>query len=728
MSQANAFSLDKTPDGIAVVTFDLQGESVNKLSSSIGNELAGIMDEIERDKSLRAVILRSGKPDCFIVGADVFELDTLQTERQALELIERGHKMMDRLADFTLPVVAAIHGPALGGGLEVALACDWRVCSDDPATVLGTPEVKLGLLPAAGGTQRLPRLVGLQEALDILLTGKNVYPRKAKKIGLVDEVVFVADLMKAARKAAIALADGSLKPDRPAEHSLLEAFTSLDTYLNPKKLAGTLLESNPLGHNLIFDQAKKQVLRKSRGLYPAPIEIIECVRTGLKEGMKAGLEAERKAFARLVPGSVSKNLRSIFFATTALKKEKWVDAKPEPVQVVGVLGGGLMGSGIASVLVDKGNWVRVKDVSSDMLKKTQKYAWDIFGEKVEKKAITRAEAEERMTRLTTATDYSGFRTADLVIEAVFEDLALKHRVIREAEAAMHEEAILASNTSSIPIGELAAASVRPEQFVGMHFFSPVEKMPLIEVIVTPKTADWVTATAVEVGKRMGKTVIVVRDGAGFYTSRVLGPYVREAAYLLMDGARIEEVDEAAMDLGFPVGPITLLDEVGIDVASKIIPILHKAFGERFAPMASMEKLIADKRYGKKNKRGFYLYEGRKRGAPKQVDESVYALFPEVKQRSLPKAEMQQRLMMGFCNEAALCLEEGILYSPRDGDIGAIFGLGFPPQTGGPFRYMDALGIGEVVRQLEALQQRHGVRFQPARSLIDRVKSGKRYHG
>jgi 3-hydroxyacyl-CoA dehydrogenase/enoyl-CoA hydratase/3-hydroxybutyryl-CoA epimerase len=728
MTQGNAFSLEKGPDGVAVVTFDLQGESVNKLNSSILGELASIVDEIERDKGLKAVVLRSGKPDSFIVGADVFELDKLQTEKQTLELMERGHKMLDRLADFPLPVVAAIHGPALGGGLEVALTCDYRICTDDPATVLGQPEVKLGLLPAGGGTQRLPRLIGLQEALDIMLTGKNVYPRKARKIGLVDEVVFAADLMQAARRAALSLADGSLKPDRPGEHSPLGALAHLDTYLNPKKLAGALLESNPLGHNLIFDQAKKQVLKKTRGLYPAPIEIIECVRTGLKEGMKAGLEAERKAFARLVPGSVSKALRSIFFATTALKKEKWVEAKPEPAEVVGVLGGGLMGSGIAAVLAEKGTWVRVKDVGPDVLKKTQKYAWDVFREKVDKKAMSKAEAEERMTRLTTTSDYSGFRTVDLVIEAVFEDLELKHRVIREAEAAMHEEAVFASNTSSIPIGELAAASVRPEQFIGMHFFSPVEKMPLLEVIVTPKTADWVTATAVAAGKRMGKTVIVVRDGAGFYTSRVLGPYVREAAYLLMDGARIEELDEAAMDLGFPVGPVTLLDEVGIDVAHKIIPILHKAFGERFAPMPAMEKLIADGRYGKKNKRGFYLYEGRKRGAPKQVDESVYRLFPEVKQRSVPKAEMQQRLMLGLCNEAALCLEEGILYSPRDGDIGAVFGLGFPPQTGGPFRHLDALGAAEAVRQLEALQQKHGMRFQPARSLVEMARSGKRYHG
>jgi 3-hydroxyacyl-CoA dehydrogenase / enoyl-CoA hydratase / 3-hydroxybutyryl-CoA epimerase len=725
MTQAN-FTLEKGEDGVAVITFDLQGESVNKLSSHIAGELAGLVDEVERDASVKAVVFKSGKPDVFIVGADVFELDRLETEQQALEFIERAHKMLDRLANFKLPVVAAIHGPCLGGGLEVALAADWRICSDAPETVLGLPEVKLGLLPGAGGTQRLPRLIGLAEALDIMLTGKNVYPRKAKKLGLVDELVHPADLLTAARRAALGLASDTLKADRPAQHSALETFTSVSTLFNPRKLAGALLDSNPLGHNVVFDQAKKQVLKKSRGLYPSPLEIIEVVKVGLRDGLKAGLEAERKAFARLAPGPVSRQLRNIFFATTALKKEKWVDAKPEKVEIVGVLGGGLMGSGVAAVLTDKDKWVRVKDVSHEALKKTQKYVYDFVQGKVQKRAISKADGEFRMDHLTVTTDYAGLRTADIVIEAVFEDLELKHRVIREAEADLREDAIFASNTSSIPIAELAAASARPENFIGMHFFSPVEKMPLVEVIVTPQTAEWVTATTVDLAKQMGKTVIVVRDGAGFYTSRVLGPYVREAAFLLTDGAKIEEVDAAAMDLGFPVGPITLLDEVGIDVAYKIIPILHKAFGDRFASMPAMEKLIADKRYGRKNKRGFYLYEGQKKGK-KQVDPSVYKLFPEVQQKTLPKTQMQQRMMLSFCNEAAMCLEDGILYSARDGDIGAIFGLGFPPQTGGPFRYMDSIGVGEVVRQLEALEQKHGVRFKPAQLLVDMAKENKRFH-
>ncbi len=721
MSQDKAFVLE-IKDGIAVITFDMPDESVNKLNSSLMKELEEVLEEIEGNTNLKGVIFRSGKPNVFIVGADVFELDKITREQEALELLQDAHQLMNRLASSRIPVVAAIHGTCLGGGLEVALSCSYRICTDSPKTILGLPEVKLGLLPAAGGTQRLPRLVGLQAALDIMLTGRNVYPRSAKKMGLVDEVVYEHDLMLAARKAVRALASGKLKPDRPAQHGVLETFTSIGTYLDPKKLTGALLESNVLGQNVVFDQAKKMVLRKSRGLYPAPLELIECVRIGLRDGLDAGLQAERKAFARLVTGKVSKQLRNIFFATTELKKQSWGDAKPEKAEMFGLLGGGLMGSGIATVLVDKGHWVRVKDVSYEALKKTQKYVYDVFSKKVGK-ALTRVDAEYRLDHLSVGTDYRGFENLDMVIEAVFEDLDLKHHIIRQCEERMREDAIFATNTSSIPISKLASVSQRPEQFIGMHFFSPVEKMPLLEVIVTEKTADWVTATAVDVGRRMGKFVIVVRDGTGFYTSRILGPYIREAANLMMDGAWIEEIDRAAKDLGYPVGPVTLLDEVGIDVAYKIGPVMYEAFGERFKPLQAMERLIADQRYGRKNKRGFYTYDGKK----KRVDQSVYKLFPEVEQRSLPKAQIQQRLILGLCNEAAMCLEEGILFSPRDGDIGAIMGLGFPPLTGGPFRYMDSLGAAEIVRQLEGLVQKHGARFTPAKLLLDMAREGKLFY-
>jgi 3-hydroxyacyl-CoA dehydrogenase / enoyl-CoA hydratase / 3-hydroxybutyryl-CoA epimerase len=400
--------------------------------------------------------------------------------------------------------------------------------------------------------------------------------------------------------------------------------------------------------------------------------------------------------------------------------------KPREVKKVGVLGGGLMGGGIAYVSAAlQGVPVRVKDKDDAGVGRALKQVQGIFDERVKKRSLTWREAAAMMALVTGGTGYEGFKNVDLVIEAVFEDLALKHRIMGEVEAVTREDCIFASNTSSIPITELARGSQRPAQVIGMHYFSPVNKMPLLEIITHPGTADWVTATCVEVGKKQGKTVIVVNDGPGFYTSRILAPYMNEAAHLLADGADIAALDKALVEFGFPVGPITLLDEVGIDVAQKVGPLMESAFGKRMAAPRALEKVVAEGRLGRKNKKGFYTYDGKKK---KEVDVSVYELLPHGRNRkSLDSREMAERCTLQMVNEAVRCLGEGILRSARDGDVGAIFGLGFPPFLGGPFRYADSLGPAELLRRLEHYQDKYGERFTPAPYLLDMVKAGKTFY-
>lgn len=720
------FTFQKQQDGLGIITFDLPGEPVNKLSSWIIADLKEILELIYNDAEVKAIVLISGKADNFIVGADLKELGNLTTEKEAKDLVLAGQKILNEIEVLKRPVVAAIHGPALGGGLEVALACHYRVCTNDPKTVLALPEVQLGLIPAAGGTQRLPRLIGLQKALDMLLTGKNIRPKQALKMGLVDDVVFPPDLLIAASKAARGLADKSLKISRPAETSVISLITDVRTFSNPEKLINWALESNIAGRQLVYEGAKKQVLKKTEGLYPAPFKIIRATQIGLDSGIKSGMKTEAEAFGMLAMGEVSKQLRNIFFATTNLKKKDWGiirDVTPSQVEYAGIVGGGFMGAGIATVLAQKGIQARIKDLDEQRLGQAYRYIHRVLHKGVRKGFMSPAEYERKIGAVTVTTNNSGFRSAQCIIEAVFEDIELKHRVIREMEDIVPDNCIIASNTSSIPIAELAKVSKRPGNVIGMHFFSPVEKMPLLEVIVTEKTSPQTIATCVSLGRKLGKTVIVVRDGTGFYTSRILAPYAREAAFLLMDGARIETIDKAARLLGFPVGPLALLDEIGIDVVHKVGPIMHRAFGERFAPIPALDRFIEDKRLGRKNKRGFYNYSSRE----KIPDDSVYSLFPEIEQTKFSIQLIQDRLLYSFLNEAAFCLQDNILFDVEDGDIGAIFGLGFPPLSGGPFRKMDFLGISAVVARMNGLADSYGLRFQPADILLEMEKKNKTFY-
>ena len=723
--ERRVLGIEQRPDGVAVVRMDVPGETMNTLQGNFAAEFAQVFDDLDKSSEVRAVVFTSGKPDSFIAGADIRMIQAVKSAAEAAELSRTGQRAMARVASFRVPVVAAIHGACLGGGLETALACHARIASDDKKTKLGLPEVQLGLLPAAAGTQRLPRLVGVRAALDLMLTGRQIDGRRAKSMGLVDDVVPAPVLLEVACRHALSLAERG-KPEPRG----LQRFAA---FFGKRELAQLALAENPLGRKVVFDQARKQLLSKTRGNYPAAERILDVGRAGFEAGFEAGLEAEALAFGELAISPEASQLMNIFTATVELKKDRGVDdahVESKAVHKVGVLGAGLMGAGIAYVTTHLAKTpVRLKDRDDQGLAAGMKYVAGILDERVKKKRMTRMERDRLLSQVTPTADYSGFHDAQVVIEAVFEDLALKHQMVKHIEAHGHPKAIFASNTSSLPIGQIAAGAAHPERVIGMHYFSPVHKMPLLEIIVTPRTAPWVTATCVELGKKQGKTVIVVNDGVGFYTSRILAPYMNEAAWLLSEGVPVEELDAALMDWGYPVGPVTLLDEVGIDVGEKVGKIMLGAFGDRMSPPPGMEKLVAEQRFGRKNARGFYLYGDTKKTKKKRVDQSVYAVLGVTpKPGATPKHEIAERCALAMVNEAALCFGEGILRSARDGDIGAIFGLGFPPFRGGPFRYVDAVGALDIVRRLERYEKQHGKRFAPAPVLVEMAQVGGTFHG
>ncbi|KPD22267.1 MULTISPECIES: fatty acid oxidation complex subunit alpha FadJ [Idiomarina] len=703
MSQDKAFTMEVRDDGVAVVTIDVPGESMNTLKDSFAEEVGSLMNRLESDDSVKGVVFISGKPGSFIAGADINMIDGCENAVDAESLARKGQAMFDRIEQLNVPVVAAINGACLGGGLELAMACHVRICTDNSKTALGLPEVKLGLLPGSGGTQRLPELVGVQQGLTMILTGKELRAKQAKKAGLVAEVVPQSILLDVAVEHALKRKPKSTKP--------------------PLKGMSKVLEATRFGRDIIFKKAGEQAQKKAHGNYPAIDKIIQTVREGVERGREAGLDKEARSFGELAMTPESYQLRQIFFATTEMKKETGADGvEPDPVKRVGVLGGGLMGGGIAYVTAAKaGIPARIKDISEDGISNALHYSYERLNKKVKRRHMRRAELEKTMLMLSGSLDYSGFERTDVVIEAVFEDLNLKQKMVADVEEHAAESTIFATNTSSLPITQIAATAKRPEQVIGLHYFSPVDKMPLAEIITHSGTSDKTIATTVSLAKKQGKTPIVVKDGAGFYVNRILAPYMNEAARLLLAGEPIEHLDKTLVKFGFPVGPITLLDEVGIDVAAKVAPVLVKELGDRFEAPDAFEKLIDDDRKGKKNQKGFYQYGKGVKGKP--VDTSVYSLLDIDPKQSKSADEIIDICLLPMLNEAAYCLQEEIIRSPRDGDIGAIFGIGFPPFLGGPFRYMDSQGLETIVNKLEKLASERGERYTPAPLLKQMVENG-----
>jgi len=701
--------------GVGVVWVDVPGQKVNTLSVRLMPQFETAFEAARADASLRALVVASGKKVGFIAGADIDDLNEVTTAEEGARLSRQGQAAMDRIAALGVPTVAAIHGDCLGGGLELALACTARVCSDHNKTKLATPEVMLGLLPGAGGTVRLPELIGLANALDMMLTGRNIRPRKALKTGLVDRVVPPNQLLRVARDVAhdLALGKPASKPKKTAVQDEVQEV---------------LLERNIIGRRVVLHEARKKVMKQTHGLYPAPLKILDVV-------AKGGFEAEAEGFGELLITDESRSLRHVFHCITTLKKidgpgTEDVDARP--LHHIGMLGAGLMGAGIASVLADKGLSVRLKDIDRGALTRAFGYASKVFKKASRRKIYNRAGVDQRMNRISGSLDWSGMAHAEVIIEAVLEKLELKQQMVAEIENRTRADAIFATNTSSLPIGDIAAKAKHPERVIGMHFFSPVEKMPLVEIIVTDKTDPVVTKTTAAVARKMGKHVIVVKDCAGFYTTRVLAPYMVEATFLAIEGNPIEAIDEAAIRMGFPVGPITLMDEVGIDVGQKVLGTMKEHYsGHMEFPPDTIDGFIGEGRLGRKASKGFYVYEDGKsktvRGH-KVVDEAVYGYLPNGANTKAPNYdEMGERLLLALVNEAIRCREEGILFDCESGDLGAIMGIGFPPMLGGPFFYADRHGARNIAARMRALELRYGKRFEPAGMLVDLADSGATFY-
>ncbi|WP_313653834.1 fatty acid oxidation complex subunit alpha FadJ [Pantoea sp.] len=696
--EQKAFHLTMRGDHVGIITIDVPGEKMNTLKAEFAAEITAIIAEARRDPQLAGLVLISGKADNFIAGADISMIDRCQSAQEAEALAKQGQEVMAALDALPFPVVAAIHGACLGGGLELALACDARICSLDDKTRIGLPEVQLGLLPGSGGTQRLPRLIGVRQALPLILTGKSVRAKQARKLGIVDDAV--------PRSILLETAIARVKKGKVSGRTL--------------PLRDRLLQG-PAGRQALFTLAARQTAAKTQGNYPAAQRIIDVVRTGLAQGSRAGHDAEARAFGELAMTPESAALRGIFFATTAMKKERGGEAEPASVSRVAVLGGGLMGGGIASVTaIHAGLPVRIKDISLEGVNHALKTSWELLSKKVRRRQLTPAQRQQQMARITGSIDYQGFSRRDVVIEAVFEDLALKQQMVRDVEAHCQPHTLFASNTSSLSIAEIAAGAQRPENVIGLHYFSPVEKMPLVEVIPHLNTSTATLVTTVALARSQGKTPIVVADKPGFYVNRILTPYINEAMHCLLEGEPIDHIDRALVKAGFPVGPLQLLDEVGIDVGSKISPILAQAYGERFAAPAAFAAVLKDGRKGRKNRKGFYRYD-QPRWQRKKTDASLYALLKVTPQARQSEAEIAERCMMMMLNEAARCLDEQVIGSARDGDIGAVFGIGFPPFLGGPFHYIDRLGAADVVNRLTRLTQRYGERFTPCDALIEAAR-------
>ncbi len=700
-------------DDVAWIHLDDPDKNVNTLSIRYFDWFEQQIDRLARDP-VRGLILISDKPGYFIVGADIEELRAFQNPQEVHAMVMRGHALVGRFADLPFPVVAAIDGACLGGGLELSLACDFRVATNAPHTKLGVPEVQLGLYPGLGGTQRLPRLIGVPDALDMILTGKQVPAKKAKKLGLIDAICAPQVLRQAALELVSWGKPGSKRYRGPSRKAIKGGLG---------KRAAHLLARTPGARRLVYDKARETVLAKSGGHYPAPLKAIEVVREGIGLPLNKALEVEAAGFSDLVVTDVAKGLISIFFTKNDVDGRSAVLAKAaRPVDRIGVLGAGFMGSGVAQLLSSKGYEVLLKDRDHEALGRGLRHCNDLFGKLAKRRRITPVERKLAMSRILPRVDYQGFGRVPIVIEAVFEDVGIKHQVIREVEEAGSDDLIFASNTSTIPISRLAEASKRPENMIGMHFFSPVHKMPLIEIIKTAQTSDEAVATTVEVGRRMGKTIIVVNDGPGFFTSRVLGPFINEALWCLSQGASVEQIDRVLTGWGWPVGPIALLDEVGLDIANHAGQVISEYAGDRADTSPIFQKMIDSERLGRKSKRGFYDY----RQTPKKVDASMYETIGW-EPAEIDNLEIIERTWMQMLNETARCIEDGIIENPYDIDIGVIFGFGFPPFRGGILREADKQGIDYVVARLEDYAEAYGERLAPAQLLRDMANKGETFH-
>lgn len=719
------------------LVFDLPGEKVNKLSKKVMEDFNQLLPELEslgKQGKIEALVLMSGKKGNFCAGADLEMVQTVKNPKEAEELSRTGQKMADRWEDLPFPTIAVIDGAALGGGCELALACSAIVMSNDPTVKLGLPECLLGLIPGMGGCIRLPGKVGLATAFDLILAGKTLNGERAYKAGLIEACIpkenFEEFALKWVKQNVKAIQSGKRLAKEPKLGGMGGAL-------------GSLMEKT-MAKNIVFKKAREGVLSKTKGHYPAPLEVIEVMQTaGVSYGEKlrgkqrdAAMALEAKGFGKMACTEVSKNLIRLFFMTEGVKKSKGIlggDAKTvreKSVRSGAVLGAGVMGGGISQLFADRQIPTRMKDLNQKALALGVQAASKLFAKQVQRKRMTSRQMLQKLNLIAPTEDYSGFDHVDVVVEAIVENIDIKMKVLQELESHVAAESVIASNTSSLSISKMQTALKNPGRFVGMHFFNPVNKMPLIEVIRGEKSTDEAVSTIYQLSKKLGKTPIVVKDSPGFLVNRLLLPYLNESVYLLLDGVPVEEIDRVFLEFGMPMGPMELIDEVGVDVGEKVSHILYDAFGKRMEPAPVHGKIVKSGRLGKKSGQGIYRYEGPKK--EKQLDPKIYELIGATpKTKSDPKAlkdeEILDRCILPMINEAARCLEEGVVGTAAEVDLGMIMGTGFPPFRGGLLQYADTVGLKTLVEKLRKYEARFGARYEPAPALLKRMESGQKFY-
>jgi len=698
-------------EGIALITLDAREESVNVLNGDFLGELEEAARALRSEKEVQAAVVSSAKEKGFIAGADIHEIEGVENAAEGAALARKGQQIFALWNALPFPVVAAIHGHCLGGGTEFALACHYRIAAED-ATV-GLPEVKLGILPGFGGTQRLPRLISIEKTLGIILTGRTVKAGEAERIGLVDRLVPADGLRHEATVLAREAAIDSRHLDRARKRK-------------NKGLRAWLLEKNPLGRSFLFKKARHDTAGKTGGNYPAPLRALEVIRKGLEVSIEEGLRIEAEALGQLIVTPECKNLIHVYLLSRRPKKGAGVKCHPREIHRAAVLGAGVMGGGIAQLLAARGIPVLLKDLREEAVEAGLEQARKIFRQQAEKRGGDPDKVAEKMNRITGSTEYGQIGEADMVVEAVVEKMSVKQAVLQEVEPLLKESAVFATNTSALSVSELQSVSERPGNVGGMHFFNPVHRMPLVEIIRGEKTDDQTIATLFAAARNLGKTPIVVTDRPGFLVNRLLVAYLIEACLLTESGVSWQTIDHRAEEFGMPMGPFRLIDEVGIDIATEVGRTLTRAFSHlRKSPF--LDRLAESDLLGKKGGLGFYRYEKKKREEPNPDIEQVLGAHSS---RNASEDDWR-RLLLVMVNEAARCLDEGIVAHPEDIDTGVVFGTGFPPFRGGLCRWADSQGLPDLVKEMDALSARLGERFVPAGFVktregfyTDRVHTGR----
>lgn len=707
----SVFQLEVPDDLIAVLTFDTPEKKVNTLGRSILAELEQVVSQLESRTDLKGLLFRSGKPGQFIAGADLNELAALATatKEQVLAAVSVGHALFQRISELPFPTVALVDGASMGGGTELILSMDERLVSKSPATKVALPEVNIGLIPGWGGTQRMPRLIGLHHALSLITSGEAMTAANAVAKGFAFDAVPADKLVEEGRRVI----------------SLLRA--------NDLWKAQRERRSQPLGvsdDQLAFATAcvEGAVMGKTKGQYPAPLAALKAIKLGVNRTLHDGLQIERDVSLEVVGSAISANLIGVFFLNNKVGRDpglRGAKATARGVQRVGVLGSGLMGAGIATAHARRGIASTMVDVSNDRLADGLGRARKVVEGRIEIGRATPNDVADMLSCLNTSTIKQVFSDCDVVVEAVTENESLKTQAYRELAPILRDDAILASNTSTISITRMAEAAPHPERFIGMHFFYPVDRMQLVEVIRGTKTDDETVMTIVELSKRIGKTPIVMKDCPGFLVNRVLLPYMNEATLLLCEGATMDEVDSAATAFGMPMGPIALHDLVGLDTALYAGQVVATAFSDRANMCPILQDLVAAKRLGQKSGSGFRSFSGKK-GKP--VSDSTFDPFLEkyrTDNRRFTREEITERLFLPMLLEATRCLEEEIVAEPAHVDLGLLLGIGFPPHRGGILRWSDTLGASTVLKKLETYQSL-GKRYEATTSLLDQAKSSTRF--